>query len=53
MASAARVHTVVLNHLLPGPATPGGLGYPVSAFIEGVRKGYSGEEVVGQDLMVL
>jgi ribonuclease BN (tRNA processing enzyme) len=53
MASAARVRTVVLNHLLPGPATPGGLAYPISAFIEGVRKGFSGEVIVGQDLMVL
>ena len=53
MASAARVHSVVLNHLLPGAATPGGPGYAISGFIDGVRKGYSGEVIVGQDLMVL
>jgi ribonuclease BN (tRNA processing enzyme) len=53
MAEEAGVKTVVLNHLLPGAVPPGGLAYPVTAFIDGVRKQFAGEVVVGQDLMVL
>jgi ribonuclease BN (tRNA processing enzyme) len=53
MATEAGVRSVVLNHLLPGITPPNGLDYPTSAFIEGVRKGYSGEVIVGEDLMVL
>jgi ribonuclease BN (tRNA processing enzyme) len=53
MASAARVRTVVLNHQLSGPSTPGGLAFAVTDFIDAVRKGYAGEVIVGQDLMVL
>jgi ribonuclease BN (tRNA processing enzyme) len=53
MASEAKVKTVVLNHQLPGPTQPGALAYPVTTFIEGVRKGFGGEVIVGQDLMVL
>jgi len=52
MASEANVKMVVLNHQLAGPAA-GNLAYPVTSFIQGVRQGYSGEVVVGQDLMVL
>jgi ribonuclease BN (tRNA processing enzyme) len=52
MASEAGVKMVVLNHQLAGPSV-GNLAYPVTAFIQGVRQGYSGEVVVGQDLMVL
>ncbi|MGH8258651.1 MAG: MBL fold metallo-hydrolase, partial [Steroidobacteraceae bacterium] len=52
MAAEAGVKMVVLNHQLAGPSA-GNLGYPVTAFIEGVRQGYSGEVIVGQDLMVL
>jgi len=52
MASEAGVKMVVLNHQLAGPSA-GNLAYPVTAFIQGVRQGYSGEVVVGQDLMVL
>ena len=51
MASEAKVKTVVLNHQVPGPA--GSLGYPVTGFIDAVRKGFAGEVIVGQDLMVL
>jgi ribonuclease BN (tRNA processing enzyme) len=51
MASEAGVKTVVLNHLLPGPADT--LAYPVTAFIDGVRQRFNGEVIVGQDLMVL
>ncbi len=51
MASEAKVKTVVLNHQLSGP--PGNLAYPVTAFIQSVRRGFAGEVIVGQDLMVL
>ena len=52
MAAEAQVKMVVLNHQLAGPA-PGNLGYPVTTFIQGVREQFSGEVIVGQDLMVL
>jgi ribonuclease BN (tRNA processing enzyme) len=52
MATEAGVKTVVLNHQLAGPGA-GRLAYPVTAFIHGVRQGYAGEVIVGQDLMVL
>ncbi|HTR00900.1 MAG TPA: MBL fold metallo-hydrolase [Candidatus Acidoferrum sp.] len=53
MATEAKVGTVVLYHLLPG-AAKGGLAYPTSTFIDDVHKGgFSGEVIVGQDLMVL
>jgi ribonuclease BN (tRNA processing enzyme) len=51
MAAEAKVKTVVLNHQVPGAA--GSLGYPVTGFIDAVRRGFGGEVVVGQDLMVL
>lgn len=53
MATEANVKTVVLNHLLPGTVQPGALAYPATAFIDGVRKQFTGEVVVGQDLLVL
>jgi ribonuclease BN (tRNA processing enzyme) len=53
MAAQANVRTVVLNHQVPGPSVVGGLAYPITGFIEGVRKGFSGEVIVGEDLMVL
>jgi ribonuclease BN (tRNA processing enzyme) len=53
MAAKAQVKTVVLNHLLPGPRPPGGLDYALSNFTDGVRAEFSGEVIVGQDLMVL
>ncbi len=52
MAAEAGVKLVVLNHQLAGPSV-GGLAFPVTAFIQGVRQVYSGEVIVGQDLMVL
>ena len=52
MASEANVKLLVLNHQLAGPAV-GNVAYPVTAFINAVRQGYSGEVIVGQDLMVL
>jgi len=51
MASEAGVKTVVLNHQVPGPAAT--LAYPVTAFVQAVRQGFTGEVIVGQDLMVL
>lgn len=51
MAAEAGVKTVVLNHQVPGPR--GALAPPVTAFIQGVRQRFSGEVIVGQDLMVL
>lgn len=53
MASEAQVKLVVLNHLLPGTTAPGRPEFPVTSFIEGVRKVYSGEVIVGEDLMVI
>ena len=53
MATEAGVRTVVLNHLLPGISAPHALDYASSEFIDGVRKGFAGEVIVGQDLMVL
>ena len=53
MASEAQVKLVVLNHLLPGTTPPGRPEFPATNFIDGVRKIYSGEVIVGQDLMVI
>jgi ribonuclease BN (tRNA processing enzyme) len=51
MAAEAGVKTVVLNHLVPGPQAT--IAYPVTSFIDGVRQRFTGEVIVGQDLMVL
>ena len=53
MASEAQVKMVVLNHLVPGTTAPDRPEFPVTTFIDGVRKVYAGEVVVGQDLMVI
>ena len=54
MAAKAKVKTVVLYHLLPGPRAPGSLDYAITNFTDGVRgAGFAGEVIVGQDLMVL
>jgi len=54
MAAKAKVKTVVLYHLLPGPRQPGGLDYAITSFTDGVRAaGFGGEVIVSQDLMVL
>ena len=53
MAAEAQVKTVVLNHQLPAARVPGGVDFPVSTFIDGVRAQFGGEVIVGQDLMVL
>jgi len=52
-AREARVKTLVLSHLLPGTITEGRLNFPVSTFIDGVRKEFSGEIIVANDLMVI
>ncbi len=53
MASEAQVKLVVLNHLVPGTTAPGRPEFPVTNFIDAVRKVYSGEVVVGEDLLVI
>jgi ribonuclease BN (tRNA processing enzyme) len=53
MASEAKVKMLVLNHLVPGSVASGRPGVPITSFIDVVRKVYSGEVVVGQDLMVI
>ena len=52
-AREAKVKTLVLNHLLPGTINEGILNFPVSNFIDGVRKEFSGEVIVAYDLMVI
>jgi len=49
MAAEASVKLVVLSHQI----TDASVTSPLSAFIEGVRKVYSGQVVVGEDLMVI
>jgi ribonuclease BN (tRNA processing enzyme) len=53
MASEAQVKLVVLNHLVPGTSTAGRPEFPVTSFIDGIHKVYSGEVIVGQDLLVI
>lgn len=53
MAAEAGVETVVLNHQLAGSRTPEGLDFPVSTYVDDVRETFSGEVIVGRDLMVL
>jgi ribonuclease BN (tRNA processing enzyme) len=53
MAAEAGVKTVVLSHLLPGSNRNSTAEYPDSSYIEGVRKAFQGQVIVGRDLMVL
>ncbi|HEV2700491.1 MAG TPA: MBL fold metallo-hydrolase [Steroidobacteraceae bacterium] len=53
MATEANVRTVVLNHEGAGAAPTGALAYPVTGFIDAIRKGFAGEVIVGADLMVI
>jgi ribonuclease BN (tRNA processing enzyme) len=53
MASEAKVKMVVLNHLVPASGASGLPEVPITSFTDVVRKVYSGEVVVGQDLMVI
>ena len=49
VAAAARVKKLVLTHLVPGDDP----GITDAMWLEGVRRHYDGEVVVGRDLMVL
>jgi ribonuclease BN (tRNA processing enzyme) len=49
MAAEARVKLVVLNHQL----TSAGTTTPLAPLIEGIRKFYSGEVILGEDLMMI
>jgi ribonuclease BN (tRNA processing enzyme) len=49
MAAEANVRLVVLNHLL----TSAGSTAPLTPLLEGVRKYYKGEVVLGEDLMMI
>ena len=53
MAREAGVKTVVLTHLLPGSNRPTVEEYPDSSYIDGVRREFPGQVIVGRDLMVL
>jgi ribonuclease BN (tRNA processing enzyme) len=53
MAAEAKVKTLVLNHQLRGTGTPGGPGFQISAFIDGVREKFTGEVIVGEDQTVI
>jgi ribonuclease BN (tRNA processing enzyme) len=49
MAAEGKVKLVVLNHQI----TSAGTTTPLADLIEGVRKAYSGEVIVGEDLMMI
>lgn len=49
MAAEAGVGTLVLTHLLPGAL----MEVPDEVYLEGIRRHFDGEVIVGQDLMVI
>jgi ribonuclease BN (tRNA processing enzyme) len=49
MAAEAGVNTLVLTHLLPGAL----MDVPDEIYLEGVRRHFDGEVIIGQDLMVV
>lgn len=49
MAAEAGVGTLVLSHILPGSL----MEVPDSLYLEGIRKHFEGEVIVGRDLMVI
>jgi ribonuclease BN (tRNA processing enzyme) len=49
MAAEAGVGTLVLSHILPGAL----VDVPDSLYLEGVRRHFDGEVIVGRDLMVI
>jgi len=53
MAAEAKVKTVVLSHLLPGSNRNSVAEFPDTTYIEGVRKHFSGQIIIGRDEMVL
>jgi ribonuclease BN (tRNA processing enzyme) len=53
MAAEAKVKTVVLSHLVPGSNRNATTEFPDTAYIEGVRKHFAGQVIIGRDDMVL
>jgi ribonuclease BN (tRNA processing enzyme) len=53
MAAEANVKTLVLSHLLPGSNRNAAQEFPDTTYIEGVRKHFSGQVIIGRDGMVL
>jgi ribonuclease BN (tRNA processing enzyme) len=53
MAAEAKVKTLVLSHLLPGSNRNTVAEFPDTTYIEGVRKHFSGQVIIGRDEMVL
>jgi ribonuclease BN (tRNA processing enzyme) len=53
MAAEANVKTVVLTHLIPGSNRSITAEFPDTSYIDGVRQHFSGQVIVGRDLMVL
>lgn len=51
IAAEAGVRTLVLNHLLPGSNPQRGGDIPDAQYVEGVRRHFKGEVVVGADQM--
>jgi ribonuclease BN (tRNA processing enzyme) len=49
MAAEAGVTTLVLTHLLPGAL----MDVSDDIYLEGIRRHFDGEVIVGQDLMVI
>ena len=49
MAAEAGVGTLVLSHIIPGSL----MDVPDSLYLEGVRKHFDGEVIVGRDLMMI
>lgn len=52
MAAEAKVKTVVLTHIVPA-SRPGSTELPETTYIDGVRRHFSGQVIVGRDQMVL
>jgi len=53
MAAEAKVKTVVLYHQIAGQRPLNSLDTSASTFVDGVHAAFTGEVIVGQDLMVL
>ena len=53
MAAEAQVKTLVLSHLLPGSNRAAVAEFPDTTYIEGVRRHFSGQVIIGRDGMVL
>lgn len=53
MAAEANVKTVVLTHLIPGSNRAVTAEFPDTSYIDAVRQQFTGQVIVGRDLMVL